>query len=161
MKPNNPLPLVVEVEVVADEEAEGLVVGAALPFCCCLIGRCEEEADSRVVGVGVVSRFRGWGLEADVCSFLVGSAVRERERSGRTSSAGAVAAASCSLWARARSGRALLELCSVVSPFLVDPWPFSFFGVFGAPCVSVAFLVSAPREVSAMPILDCVAAGSD
>lgn len=85
------------------------------------MGRC-EEAGVRLVGVGVVSRFRGWGLEAVVCSFLVGSAVRERERSGRTSSAGAAAAA-CSLWARTtRSGRAVpLELCSAVSPFLVDP----------------------------------------
>ena len=118
--------------------------------------RCEEEEDSRVVGVGVVSRFRGWGLEAVVCSFLVGSAVRERERSGRTSSAGGVAT-SCSLWARARSGRAVLDLCSAVSPFLVDPWPLSFFGVDGAPCASVAFLVSAMP----VPVLDCVAAGSD
>src|SRR6267154_5097652 len=120
--------------------------------------RCEEvEEDSRL-GVGVVSRFRGWELEAVVlccsCSFLVGSAVRERERSGRTSSAGVVVA-SCSLWARARSGRAVLELGSAVSPFLVDPWPFSYFEVDGAPCTSVAFLVSA------MPVLDCVAAGSD
>jgi hypothetical protein len=119
------------------------------------MGRCEEEAGSRLVGVGVVSRFRGWGLEAVVCSFLVGSAVRERERSGRTSSAGA-AAASCSLWARTtRSGRAVLELCSAVSPFLADPWPLSFFEADGPPCTSMAFLVSA------MPALDWVAAGSD
>jgi hypothetical protein len=118
--------------------------------------RCEEDEDSRV-GVGVVSRFRRWGLEDVVlcsCSLLVGSAVRERERSGRTSSAGVVVA-SFSLWARARSGRAALELCSAVSPFLVDPWPFSSLEVDGAPCASVAFLVSA------MPVLDCVAAGSD
>jgi hypothetical protein len=110
------------------------------------------------VGVGVVSRFRRWVLEAVVlccsCSFLVGSVVRERERSGRTSSAGVVVA-TCSLWARARSGRAVLELGSVVSPFLVDPWPFSFFKVDRVPCASMAFLVSA------MPILDCVATGSD
>jgi hypothetical protein len=106
----------------------------------------------------VVSRFRRSGLDAVVlscsCSFLVGSAVRERERSGRTSSAGVVVA-SCSLWARARSGRAVLELCSAVSVFLADPWPFSFFEVDGAPCASVAFLVSA------VPVLDCVAVGSD
>ncbi len=64
------------------------------------MGRWEEEADSRVGGVGVVSRFRRSGLEMVVlnssCSFLVGSAVRERERSERTSSAG-VMAANCSL----------------------------------------------------------------
>ena len=59
---------------------------------------CAEEEDSRV-GVGVVSRLRGSRPEAVViccCSFWVGSAVRERERSERTSSAGVVVAI-CSL----------------------------------------------------------------
>jgi hypothetical protein len=60
----------------------------------------EEEEDSRVVGVGVVSRFRRSAPDEVVlicsCSFLVGSAVRERERSGRTSSVDAVVA-TCSL----------------------------------------------------------------
>ena len=105
------------------------------------------------MGVGVVSRLRGAGQEAVVvctCSFLVGSAVRERERSERTSSAGVVVAI-CSLCARARSGRVVLGLCSTDSRFLADPWPFSPFGVDGAPCASVVFFVS---------VLDCVGAGS-
>ena len=58
---------------------------------------CAEESR---VGVGVVSRLRRSELEGVVlissCSFLVGSAVRERERSERASSAGVVVAI-CSL----------------------------------------------------------------
>jgi len=67
-----------------------------------VVERGGDAWDSRV-GVGVVSRFAGGGSGSETvvlilsCSLLVGSAVRERERPERVSSAGGVVVAGFSL----------------------------------------------------------------